>query len=235
MTIQYQEKDLAYGNAALLEELDIEVPQKIQNEMHSLQDEGKTVNYVVYDQQIIAIVAVRDNPKASTKQAIEKLHSQGMDIIMISGDTKRTVKAIAQEIGIDDFYAQVHPDEKADIVQKIQEEGKIVAFVGDGINDAPALAQADVGIAIGHGTDVAIETAQMVVVSGDPLRVAQAIQLARFTYRIIRQNLFWAFAYNTILVPVAALGLLMPWFASLAMSMSSVSVVLNSLRIKKKM
>lgn len=233
MVAQYLDNALWYGNISLVESMNIDITNDIQEKVASLQDAWKTVNYVLYKNNIIWLVAVRDNPKLSTQNAIKHLHKQWIQTMMISGDNERTVRAIAREIGVDTYHAWVHPDEKAVLVQQAQQEGHVVAFVWDGINDAPALAQSDVGIAIGHGTDVAIETAQMVVVSWDPLRVAQAIKLARKTYGIIRQNLFWAFAYNTILVPVAALWLLMPWFASLAMSLSSVSVVLNSLRIKK--
>ena len=233
MTADYKNDEIWYGNISLVESMSIKVDDKIQKEVIELQDQWKTVNYIIYKKAIIWLIAVRDNPKKSTQEAIKHLHAQWIQTMMISGDNERTVQAIAKEIRIDTYHAWVHPDEKAMLVQEAQAQWHVVAFVWDGINDAPALAQADVGIAIGHGTDVAIETAQMVVVSGDPLRVAQAIKLARKTYTIIRQNLFWAFAYNTILVPVAALWLLMPWFASLAMSLSSVSVVLNSLRIKK--
>ena len=233
MMAQYQDNDIWYGNSSLVESMNISVNNDIHKQAFDLQDEWKTVNYVVYKKTIIGLIAVRDNPKVSTKEAIRNLHREWIQTMMISGDNERTVTAIAKEIGIDKFYAWVHPDEKAILVEKSQAKWHVVAFVWDGINDAPALAKADVWIAIGHGTDVAIETAQIVVVSWDPLRVAEAIKLARKTYSIIRQNLFWAFAYNAILVPVAGLWLLMPWFASLAMSLSSVSVVLNSLRIKR--
>ncbi len=233
MTAQYHNNKIWYGNISLVKNMNVEISKNIQKNVINLQNGWKTVNYIIYKNAVIWLIAVRDNPKTSAKEAMRQLHSQWIETMMISGDNERTVGAVAKEIGIDTYHAWVHPDQKAELVKKAQEKWHIVAFVGDGINDAPALAQANVGIAIGHGTDIAIETAQMVVVSGDPLRVAQAIQLARKTYNIIRQNLFRAFAYNTILVPVAALWLLMPWFASLAMSLSSVSVVVNSLRIKK--
>ncbi len=224
---------ILFGNKKLLEHFKIELSEKIQDRMDKLSCEGKTPNILVRDGKIIALIALMDTPKADSHKGIKALHEMGIQSVIISGDTKKTVKAVAEQLAMDNYYGEVYPEKKAEIVKELQAQGKKVAFVWDGINDAPALAQSDLGIAIGQWTDVAIETADMVLVQGNPYKVVEAIKLARKTYKIIKQNLFWAFAYNSILIPVAALGYLLPMFASLAMSMSSVSVVLNSLRLKK--
>lgn len=226
-------QSILLGNKKLLDMHDIDIWSSIQEKVESLQREGKTVNYIAKWGKPIWLIALLDEPKQNTLKGIKTLQKMGIATVMISGDTKRTVETIAKQIAIDQRYGEVHPTQKADIVKKLQSQGQRVAFVGDGINDAPALVQSDLGIAIGQGADVAIEAAQMVLVQGDPYKVVEAIKLSRKTYKIIKQNLFRAFAYNTVLVPVAAFGLLLPMFASLAMSLSSVSVVLNSLRLKK--
>ena len=228
-----KEKVVWTGNEKLVVHLGWSVDDEIRSQVEQMQEAWKTVNYVIKWMKIIGLIGLLDTPKPDARETIQWLQKLGVEVIMISWDTKKTVAAIADQIWIDRFYAEVLPDEKANHVKDLQSEGKFVAFVWDGINDAPALAQSDLGIWIGHGSDIAVETADIVLVNGEPHKVLEWILLARKTYSIIKQNLFWAFAYNTILVPVAAFGLLLPIYASLAMSLSSVSVVLNSLRIRR--
>jgi len=205
-----------------------------------LGDAGKTPLYAAIDGRLAAIIAVADAIKETTPAAIAALHGLGLRVVMVTGDNRRTADAIARRLGIDEVVAEVLPTGKAEVVKSLQAGGVRVAFVGDGINDAPALAQADVGIAIGTGTDIAIESAEVVLMSGDLAGVAQAIALSQVTIANIRQNLVWAFGYNVVLIPVAAgalypaFGLLMsPMFAGLAMALSSVSVLANALRLKR--
>ena len=198
-----------------------------------LQDEAKTVVLVSIDNQIIGLLAIADAPKENAAQTVKQLKDIGLDVMMITGDNKRTAMAIAKKLGIEHVEAEVLPDKKLEIVKAAQAKGKHVAFAGDGINDAPALTQADLGIAIGSGTDIAIEAGQIVLVGGGPEKIHNSIVLARQTYKIIKQNLFWAFFYNVIAIPLAAIGLLNPMIAAGAMAFSSISVVLNSLRLRK--
>ncbi|MEN6360808.1 MAG: HAD-IC family P-type ATPase, partial [Smithella sp.] len=205
-----------------------------------LAGEGKTVVYVAMEKKAIGLVALADVPKASAKQAVEMLQRRGLKVAMVTGDNAGTAKSIAAQLGIERVMAEVLPGSKADEIKKLRDAGEVVAMVGDGINDAPALAMADVGIAIGTGTDAAIEAADITLIRDDLTAVPDAIALSDSTMRVIKQNLFWAFIYNIIGIPIAA-GVLYPFwgillnpeFAAAAMAFSSVSVVSNSLRLKR--
>ena len=199
----------------------------------ALQNQGKTVVGVVSGKELLGLVAVADELKPEAKGAVAALHEQGIQTALLTGDNQRTAQAIADQLGIDRVYAEVLPGEKAATVKQAQAQGDIVAMVGDGINDAPALAQANVGIALGSGTDVAIETGDIVLLQGDVSNVLKSIRMSKKTYRTIIQNLFWAFFYNVILIPVAAVGLLNPVLSAAAMAFSSIFVVTNSLRLRK--
>ena len=231
-------KDVYLGNLNLM--MDRELPLKdVESKMESLSLEGKTPMIIAIGKEIKGIIAVADTIKPSSKKAVEVLHNMGITVAMLTGDNKNTANAIGRQVGIDKIIAEVMPEHKAEEVQNLQKQGYKVAMVGDGINDAPALVAADVGIAIGSGTDVAIESADIVLVKSDLMDVPIAIDLSKKTIRNIKENLFWAFGYNTLGIPVAmgllyAFGgpLLNPMIAALAMSFSSVSVLLNALRLK---
>jgi Cu+-exporting ATPase len=226
------------GNRKLMIESKISL-EKLEEVSNKLAEEGKTPMYIAIENKISGIIAVADTVKENSKKAIEKLHAMGIEVAMITGDNKRTAAAIAAQVGIDRILAEVLPEDKANEVKKLQAEGKKVAMVGDGINDAPALAQADIGIAIGSGTDVAMESADIVLMRSDLMDVPTALQLSKKTITNIKQNLFWAFGYNILGIPIA-MGmlylfggpLLNPIIAALAMSLSSVSVLTNALRLK---
>jgi P-type E1-E2 ATPase len=221
-----------------MRELGLDVSM-LADDARRLADEGKSPFYAAIDGKPAAIIAVADAIKPSTPAAIDALHRLGLKVAMITGDNRRTAEAIARRLGIDEVVAEVLPEGKVDAVRRLRGKGERVAFVGDGINDAPALAEADVGIAIGTGTDVAIESAEVVLMSGDVTGVANAIELSRATIRNIKQNLFWAFGYNVLLIPLAAgvlypaYGILLsPMIAAAAMAFSSVFVLGNALRLK---
>lgn len=225
-------KYLLIGTSRLMDKYDINV-QSAKLEMENLEGNGKTAMLVAIDGKYAGIVAVADTIKETSRSAITRLKQLGIEVIMITGDNKRTAQAIAEEVGIDSAIAEVLPEGKAEEVKKLQNQGKKVAMVGDGINDAPALAVADIGMAIGTGTDVAMEAADITLMRGDLNSIADAILMSKKTIRNIKQNLFWAFAYNTLGIPIAALGFLAPWLAGAAMAFSSVSVVLNALRLQR--
>jgi Cu+-exporting ATPase len=226
-------RELLVGTRRLLDGRGVSVPEEALREMSRLEEQGKTAMLVATDGQYAALVAVADTIKMSSRQAVERLHGLGLQVMMMTGDNERTARAIARAAGIDRVLAEVLPEGKAAEVKKLQEAGHRVAMVGDGINDAPALATADIGMAVGTGADVALETADVTLMRGDLNGIADAIGLSRKTMRNIRQNLFWALAYNVVGIPIAASGLLAPWLAGAAMALSSVSVVLNALRLQR--
>ncbi|MBT2216811.1 heavy metal translocating P-type ATPase [Virgibacillus dakarensis] len=225
-------KQVLVGNRKLMNDHQIDIGTN-EEKLVEFENNGKTAMLIAIDGKYSGIVAVADTIKETAPQAIKELQEQGLEVIMLTGDNERTAQAIAKQVGIDYVIAQVLPEEKADKVKEIQVKGKKVAMVGDGVNDAPALVTADIGIAIGTGTEVAIEAADLTILGGELLLIPKAIKISHATIKNIRQNLFWAFGYNTAGIPVAAVGLLAPWVAGAAMALSSVSVVSNSLRLKR--
>ncbi|NHJ46548.1 MAG: copper-translocating P-type ATPase [Asgard group archaeon] len=220
------------GNDSLMNSYNIQVSEKITKDMNDLQLLGKTAMLIAKNNEIIGIIAVADVIKESSIEAVRILKDLGKEVIMVTGDNELTAKAIAKESGIDKVIAEVLPQEKANVVKEIQQENRKVGMVGDGINDAPALAQADIGFAVATGTDVTIETSSVTLMRSDLTQVVDSIELSKATLRIIKQNLLWAFLFNIIAIPVAAIGLLNPMIAAAAMAFSSVFVVTNSLRLK---
>ncbi|MFC0477393.1 heavy metal translocating P-type ATPase [Robertmurraya beringensis] len=225
-------KEILVGTRRLMKKYNVDVDH-ILPIMGNLEKQGKTAMLTAIEGNYAGIVAVADTIKETSTQAIQRLKDMGLEVIMITGDNQETARAIAKQAGVENVIAEVLPEGKAEEVKKLQQQGKKVAMVGDGINDAPALAIADIGMAIGTGTDVAMEAADITLIRGDLNSIADAIFMSKKTIRNIRQNLFWAFAYNTLGIPIAALGFLAPWLAGAAMAFSSVSVVLNALRLQR--
>ncbi len=225
-------QEIVLGNSSLMKDKQLNVSDDITEKMSSLQKDGKTVMIIANSKEIIGLIAVADVIKESSIEAVRILKELGKEVIMVTGDNQRTAEAIAKQAGIDRVFAEVLPEEKANIVKEIQKENRKVGMVGDGINDAPALAQAEIGFAVASGTDVSIETSSVTLMRSDLTQVVDAIELSGETLKIIKQNLLWAFLFNTIAIPVAAIGLLNPMIAAAAMAFSSVFVVTNSLRLK---
>lgn len=225
-------KKVLLGNRSLMKSNGLDYGA-IEPDLERLENGGKTAMILALDGKTLGILAVADTLKENSARTVQKLKQMGIEVIMLTGDNERTAKAIAKNLGIDRVLSEVKPPEKAEVIKKLQAEGKTVAMIGDGVNDAPALAQADIGIAIGSGTDVAVETGGVVLIKDDPLDVVTAIQLSKKTMSKIKQNLFWAFIYNVVLIPVAGLGFLNPILAGAAMALSSVSVVTNSLTLRR--
>jgi Cu+-exporting ATPase len=221
------------GSARLMHEEGVGLGNYVE-QIEAQEERAQTVVAIAQGGELIGFIAIADTVKENSKEAIARLHAEHIETVMITGDNRKTAQVIAKQIGVSRVLAEVLPQDKAEQVRLLQTLGKRVAFVGDGINDAPALAQADLGIAIGTGTDIAIEAGNIVLVKGSPLKVIEALALSKLTFKTIRQNLFWAFFYNVAAIPLAALGLLNPMVAAGAMAISSVSVVANSLRIRRQ-
>jgi Cu2+-exporting ATPase len=233
-------KKVALGNKKLMEQVNATVSNDMENKIVTEQKLGKTVSYISVDEKAVGFVSISDKIKGTSPKAIQELMRQGIEVIMITGDNENTAKAVANELHLTGFIANCLPEDKLAAIKRLQSEGKIVAMAGDGINDAPALAQADIGIAMGTGTDVAIESAKITLVKGDLQGIVKAKNLSHAVMRNIKQNLFFAFIYNVLGISVAA-GMLYPVFgillspmiAAAAMSFSSVSVIMNSLRLRR--
>ncbi|RMD98895.1 MAG: HAD family hydrolase, partial [Calditrichaeota bacterium] len=229
---QLNGSSIVLGSPDYLKELDISTGT-IQEKLHTLEDQAKTVVAIARDRRIVGLIGIADTLKPEAPEAIRKLHAMGLQTAMITGDNERTAQAIARAAGIDHIVAGVLPDQKVDEISRLKKQFGSVAMVGDGINDAPALVHADVGIAIGTGTDIAIEAADVTLVRGDLNGLVTAIALSRATFKKIKQNLFWAFFYNVLAIPMAILGLLHPVIAELAMATSSINVVSNANLLKR--
>jgi Cu+-exporting ATPase len=228
---------LTLGSGRLLRELNL-APGALANEAERLESQGRTISWLVRGNReggayLLGMLAFGDAVKPSARKAVARLQQLGIETVMLTGDNRGSAQSVARELGISQVRAEVLPADKATVVNELRQAGRVVAMVGDGINDAPALASADVGIAMSTGTDVAMETAGITLMRGDPRLVADAIDISRRTYAKIKQNLFWAFAYNVVGIPLAALGLLSPIFAGAAMAFSSASVVSNALLLRR--
>jgi Cu+-exporting ATPase len=226
------DQQLLIGNAALLEEADISCADWLAR-ADAFAEQGKTPVYVAQGKRCVALFAIADRARPGAREAIALLHRLGMKTVMATGDVEAAARHIAREVGIEEVIARATPADKLELIRRLQKQGAKVGMVGDGINDAPALAAADVGFAVGGGADIAVEAADITLVGGDIARVAAGIELSRRTMRVIRQNLFWALGYNVVAIPVAAAGRLNPMIAAAAMGMSSVSVLTNSLRLQR--
>ncbi|MDG1196225.1 MAG: HAD-IC family P-type ATPase, partial [Polaribacter sp.] len=233
------DKKVALGNAKLLEQFSIVITESLAKEVKAEQEQGKTVSYITVENEAVGYVTIFDAIKKTSQKAIKELQNNGVEVIMLTGDNKNTAKAVAEQLNIKHYKAECLPEDKLKEIKTLQQQGKIVAMAGDGINDAPALAQSDVGIAMGTGTDVAIESATITLVKGDLQGIVKAKKLSHGVVKNIKQNLFFAFVYNVVGVPIAAgvlypiFGLLLsPMIAALAMSFSSVSVIANALRLR---
>ena len=232
-------KHVLVGNLKLMKDRNIDLPL-IQDEINKLLDQGKTLMVIAIDNKVAGVIAVADPIKESAQKAIARMKELGLEVAMITGDNTKTSEAISKQLNINRVFAEVLPEDKAKYVKKLQDEGKFVAMVGDGVNDAPALAQADIGIAIGAGTDVAIETANIVLMKSDPADILRAIRLSKATVTKMKQNLVWASVYNILAIPVAAgvlypkFGItLRPEFSALLMSASSIIVAVNAVLLKR--
>jgi P-type E1-E2 ATPase len=233
------DKKVALGNAKLLEQFSIVITESLAKEVKAEQEQGKTVSYITVENEAVGYVTIFDAIKKTSQKAIKELQNNGVEVIMLTGDNKNTAKAVAEQLNLKHYKAECLPEDKLKEIKTLQQQGKIVAMAGDGINDAPALAQSDVGIAMGNGTDVAIESATITLVKGDLQGIVKAKKLSHGVVKNIKQNLFFAFVYNVVGVPIAAgvlypiFGLLLsPMIAALAMSFSSVSVIANALRLR---
>jgi Cu+-exporting ATPase len=235
VTGQLDGQDVLVGRAQLLAESSVDLPEDLRSARAGAESAGRTVVCVAVAGEAIGLVQVADQPKPRSREAVAQLRGLGLRPVLLTGDNARVAAAVAAAVGIaeQDVRAEVLPSGKVDEIRRLQSEGRVVAMVGDGVNDAPALAAADLGLALGTGTDVAIEAGDVTLVRGDLRAASDAIRLSRRTLATIRGNLFWAFAYNTAAIPVAAAGLLNPMFAGVAMAFSSVFVVSNSLRLRR--
>lgn len=222
------------GNIDLLKQFSVDQSDLVKNKADEFHSAGKTTIFLVIDEEVVALCGIKDTIKPDTADAIREIHQLGYKTVMLTGDQQKVANIIAEEIGIEQVFAQVKPDEKSDVIKRLQDAGEVVAMVGDGINDAPALTQSDVGIALGTGTDIAIESGSMILIDGNPKAILKAINLSNETFKKIRQNLFWAFFYNIIMLPVAMIGWMHPVLAEIAMAFSSINVVGNSKRLQKK-